>query len=62
MYRVIVGFTDLKDEGHQYQIGDPFPFDGKKISRERIKELTTDKNLIGKPLIERIYVRKKKEV
>lgn len=61
MYRVIVGFTDLQDEGHQYQIGDPFPFDGKEIDKARIAELTSGNNKIGKPLIEKVR-RKKKEV
>lgn len=56
MYRVIYDeFYDMKDETkHVYKKGDIFPFDNRTISQKRIKELSTENNKIGVPLIEEI--------
>lgn len=54
MYRVIKAFVDLKDNNHKYDVGDIFPHNKKKVSASRIKELSTDKNRRGIPLIEKV--------
>lgn len=54
MYRVIVAFTDAKDNRHIYWTGDEYPRSGAKPTSARIKQLTTDKNKRGIPLIEEI--------
>lgn len=53
MYRVIKYFTDLQDNDHEYNVGDIYPHNKKKVSASRIKELSTDKNRQGVPLIEK---------
>jgi hypothetical protein len=53
MYRVIKYFTDLQDNNHEYNVGDIYPHNKKKVSASRIKELSTDKNRQGVPLIEK---------
>ena len=52
MYKVIKFFTDLKDHDHAYRVGDIFPRKGLTVSEERLKELSTDQNKRGIPLIE----------
>ena len=52
MYRVIEYFTDLHDDDHEYREGDVFPREGIKVSKERLEELASDKNLRGTPVIE----------
>ena len=54
MYRVIKYFTDLQDNNHEYNVGDIYPHNKKKVSVNRIKELATDKNRRGVPLIEKV--------
>ena len=54
MYRVIKYFTDLQDNNHEYNAGDIYPHNKKKVSASRIKELSTDKNRRGVPLIEKV--------
>ena len=54
MYRVIKYFTDLQDNNHEYNVGDIYPHNKKKVSASRIKELSTDKNRQGIPLIEKV--------
>ena len=54
MYRVIKYFTDLQDNNHEYNVGDIYPNNKKKVSAIRIKELSTDKNRRGVPLIEKV--------
>lgn len=61
MYRATRYFIDLKDGGHAYQKGDVFPFDGKEISPERLKELATAGNRLGVPLIEKVEEKKAKK-
>ena len=54
MYRVIKYFTDLQDNDHEYNVGDIYPHNKKKVSASRIKELSTDKNRQGVPLIAKV--------
>lgn len=51
IYKVITNFTDLQDNNHRYITGDKFPRDGYEVSSERLKELSTDMNRRGKPVI-----------
>ena len=53
-YRVIEKFLDLKDGYRLYETGDTFPRPGLSVSEERIKELSTDGNRRGIPLIEEV--------
>lgn len=53
MYRVVHIFYDMEDKNkHVYRVNDIFPHDGRKISKKRLKELTSTKNKIGEVLIE----------
>lgn len=54
MYEVIRDFTDLQDNEYPYSAGDLFPHDGLEVSEERIKELSSSKNLQKRPLIKKI--------
>ena len=58
MYKVIVYFTDLQDNGHPYHIGDAFPRKGVNVSKERLDELSSGRNKRKKPLIEFIAEKK----
>lgn len=51
-YKVIHYFTDLQDFNHPYKVGDTFPRLGLKVSEERLKELSSNKNKQKKPLIQ----------
>lgn len=50
-YEVIRYFTDLQDFNHAYKVGDKFPRLGMKVSEKRLKELASNKNKRGVPLI-----------
>ena len=54
MYKVIKHFTDMQDGNFAYEIGDTYPRKGMSVLPSRIKELATDKNRQGVPLIEEI--------
>lgn len=54
MYRVIAPFIDLVDGEHPYHVGDAYPLEGHIASEARIKELSTDRNKLKKPLIEEV--------
>ena len=54
MYKVIKHFVDLQDNNHKYDVGDAYPRKGLSVLPSRIKELATDKNRQGCPLIEEI--------
>lgn len=62
MYKVIYNFIDLKCDYHRYIVGDKFPYKDVEISTERIEELSTDKNRLGRPLIKEVKKPKKKPV
>lgn len=59
MYKVINPFKDL-EENHLYKTGDKFPFNNKEILDERIASLLSNKNKVGKPLIEEVEEDKEK--
>ena len=58
MYRVIKHFTDMQDGNYAYDPTDParniYPRKGLSVLPSRIKELASDKNRQGVPLIEEI--------
>lgn len=51
MYKVIEDFADLQDHEHIYHAGDTFPRIGVSVSEERVQELSTSRNRIGRALI-----------
>jgi hypothetical protein len=53
-YKVIKDFFDLQDANHEYRAGDVFPRSGLKVSTERLKELSTDRNRRNQSLIREI--------
>lgn len=57
IYKVIERFKDLKDNNHIYEVNDIYPrkeIKAEDVAQERIKELTTKKNQIGKVLIKKV--------
>ena len=58
MYKVIYRFADLQDKNHIYNVGDAYPREGSEPSEKRIDELAGKNNKIGKPLIEKVIVKK----
>lgn len=52
-YKVITQFKDLQDKSRVYQVGDKFPATKRKVSVERLDELSGDSNKLGKPVIEK---------
>lgn len=54
MYEVIKYFTDLHDNGYPYQEGDIFPRQGLGVSKARITDLSTNRNLQKTPLIKEV--------
>ena len=64
-YEVIENFKDSKDGEHVYLKNvkgrNIYPRQGLKPSKERIEELSSDKNKIGKPSIRKIEEKVKTE-
>ena len=58
MYKVIKHFTDMQDGNYAYDPKDParntYPRKGLSVLPSRIKELASDKNRQGCPLIEEV--------
>lgn len=54
MYKVIKFFTDLQDNNHPYEVGDEYPRKGATVLPSRLKELASENNRQGQPLIEEI--------
>lgn len=54
MFRVIKHFTDLTDNNYPYQVGDKYPREGLRPNPNRYRELSTDKNKQGVPLIQKV--------
>ena len=52
MYKVSERFMDLQDDNYIYEVGDAYPRKGADLTLERIRELASNSNKIGKPLIE----------
>ena len=46
----LMTWVDQKD-GHEYHEGEAFPHDGRQIPEDRINELSTADNQIGRPVI-----------
>lgn len=51
MHKALVNFVDLRDNNHRYHAGDSFPREGYEVSDDRIAELCSDQNKLGKPVI-----------
>jgi hypothetical protein len=54
-YKVIRAFRDIENDHHVYRKGDTFPAKG-KVSKERVSELLSSENKVGKSLIEQLGV------
>lgn len=54
MYKAIVEFYDLQDKGYKYRVGDSFPRPDFSVSDDRIAELLSNNNKMGKPLLEKV--------
>lgn len=54
MYKAIVNFTDLQDNGRAYKAGDVYPREGYTPTDKRIAELSGTANKLSKPVIEYI--------
>ena len=52
MYKVIVKFADLEDNGHIYNVGDEYPREGLDPTVERIAFLASNANKLNTPVIE----------
>ena len=65
-YIVIHDFKDLEDDNYIYlkdvEGKNIYPREGLKPKAKRIKELSTDKNKIGEPLIQKIEKEDKEEI
>ena len=55
MYKSITQWRDLTD-GHLYNAGDPYPWDGRTIPDERIEQLSTPQNKAGFALIKAVEI------
>ena len=51
MFRVVVAFADMQDDGHIYNVGDEYPRAGININKKRLEELSSDRNRRGVALI-----------
>ena len=60
MYKVTDRFMDLQDDNYTYEVGDAYPREGADPTLERIRELESNSNKIGKPLIEEIAEKPKR--
>lgn len=58
MYRVLTLFIDLPT-GTKYHKGDIYPCEN--VPKERLKELSSDKNARKRPLIEKVVEKKAKK-
>ena len=61
MYRVVSSFTDLKDNRYHYKVGDKYPRDGYKPTKERLEYLASDRTKRKSPVIEEIKEEPKAE-
>ena len=46
----LITWVDVED-GHEYAAGEVFPHDGREINDERLDELASSENMIGRPVI-----------
>ena len=61
MFKAIVRFKDLQDNGHLYEVGDIYPRKGSKPSADRIGELASKRNRRNIALIEEVEEEKEAE-
>lgn len=61
MYKVIKYFTDLQDNGFEYEEGDEFPRKGLIVPSSRLKALSTINNRRKEVLIREVPEEPKKE-
>ena len=54
LYKVIAYFEDLKDGGKPYNVGDIYPKGDIIPTKERLAELSSDKNRRHIPLIKKV--------
>lgn len=54
MYKVIKKFADLEDKNYIYNVGDVYPREGVKPSKDRIEFLASDQNKLKTPVIQLI--------
>lgn len=52
-YKVIHPFLDYQDNNYPYEVGMDYPREGKVVTEERIKMLSSDANNLKTPLIEK---------
>ena len=62
MYITKVYFEDAQDEHRPYNPGDVYPRSGLNPSKQRIKELSSDENIRGIPLIAEVKEPEKEPV
>lgn len=60
MFNVLVDFVDLKDNNRVYRAGDKYPRTGLRVGEERINELISPGNKLGRAVIEEIKAEPKK--
>lgn len=61
-YEAIAAFKDGQDDNKQYHKGDRYPFPAnKKVSAERLKELSSEKNKAGYPVIKEVEEKETEE-
>lgn len=61
-YEAIAAFKDGQDDNKQYHKGDRYPYPAnKKVSAERLKELSSEKNKAGYPVIKEVEEKEKEE-
>lgn len=53
-FKVIRPFSDLQDNGYIYNAGDFYPREGYETTEERIQELATTNNKLGKVFIQKV--------
>lgn len=51
MFRVIIPFADMYDNGYIYKVGEEFPRAGTSASKKRLEELSSNRNRRGVALI-----------
>lgn len=53
MWIVKEAFSDVKDNGYVYKVGDTYPREGYEASEDRLRELSSHTNRLGAVLIEK---------
>lgn len=61
MYLVIKSFRDLADGLYHYKVGDQYPREGTKTTKDRVAVLLSDKNNAGQPLLQEVKTPRKKK-